>query len=185
MDGTSASAPVVAGAIAAMMSQNPGMSANDAWLVLQQYASDGGPAGTDPDYGHGVINLGWAMARNDPTRIDTAVSSHYYDATTSTMEFVVQNRSVQAVAGLSLDVTTNGTTNRYPISWLNSGATQVVTLPVSQTELAAQGHLDFVTQLNNPSGVTDQVPSNNRKSSSLTAPAAATTASTTSGTVKN
>jgi len=178
MDGTSASTPIVAGSIAAVMSANPGMSAPNAWKILQHYTSDGGPAGTDPDYGHGVVNLGWAMARNDPNRIDTAISSHYYDASSGMMDIVVQNRSGQAVAGLNLDVAVNGAESHYPIAWLNPGAVQVVQIPVSQAQLAAQGKIQFVTQLNNPSQLVDQVPNNNRKVSSLTAPAPATPAPT-------
>lgn len=170
MDGTSASTPIVAGSIAALMSVTPGISANDAWKILQQYSSDGGPPGADPDYGHGVINLGWAMARNDTSRLDTAISSHYYDASSGMMDIVVQNRSGQAVGGMNLTVAVNGAETQYPVSWLNPGAVQVVQIPVSQAQIVSQGKIQFVTQLNNPSSVVDQVPANNRKSSSLSAP---------------
>lgn len=170
MDGTSASTPIVAGSIAALMSANPGTTAYDAWKILQQYSSDGGPPGADPDYGHGVINLGWAMARNDSSRLDTAISSHYYDANAGMMDIVVQNRSGQAVGGMNLNVSVNGAETQYPISWLNPGAIQVVQFPLSQAQIAAQGKIQIVTQLNNPSSVVDQVPANNRKSSSLSAP---------------
>jgi hypothetical protein len=73
LDGTSASAPLVAGAIAAVMSQNPGLNATQAWDIVQQYASDGGAPGADPNYGNGILNLGWAMNHADPARVDTAV----------------------------------------------------------------------------------------------------------------
>ena len=74
-DGTSASAPIVAGAMAAMMSVNPGMNAAQAWQALGQYASDGGAPGPDPDYGNGILNLGWAMNRNDRSRVWTSFST--------------------------------------------------------------------------------------------------------------
>lgn len=169
MDGTSASAPIVSGAIAAMMSANPGMSAPDAWRTIQQYTNDGGPPGADPDYGRGVINLGWAMARNDSSRVDTAISSHYYDAGSGTMQIVIQNRGGQAVAGLNLEVSSNGTPAvRYPIAWLTPGAEQTVQIPVSQSQLAAVGRIQFATQLVNPADVVDQFPTNNRRNSALT-----------------
>lgn len=167
-DGTSASAPIVAGAIAAMMSVNPGMSAAQAWQTLQQYASDGGAPGPDPDYGNGILNLGWAMNRNDPLRIDTAISSHYYDAATGQMEFVVQNRSGQGVSGMVLSVDAGGVTTTSPIPLLGPGATYVVKMPVDQNQLAASGSIIYRTQLVNPPGIVDQVPANNRRTSSLT-----------------
>jgi hypothetical protein len=169
-DGTSASAPIVAGAIAAIMSTSPGLSAAQAWQVLQQYASDGGAPGSDPDYGNGVLNLGWAMARNDPTRIDTAISSIYYDSTTSQMEFVVQNRSGQGLSGMVLTVDAGGTTSNYSIPLLTPGAISVVKLPVDQNQLVTSGGIVFRAQLVNPRGVVDQVPGNNRRTSALTPP---------------
>lgn len=171
LDGTSVSSPLVAGAIAAVMSQNPGLNATQAWQLLQQYADDGGAPGADPNYGNGVLNLGWAMNHADPNRIDTAVSSHYYDATTGEMEFVVQNRSGQTVSGLQLNVDASGTTSVVPIPPLKAGATYVVKQPVNQTVLATAGQVQFRTQLVNPSGLVDQSPANNRKASVLTAPA--------------
>jgi hypothetical protein len=171
MDGTSASAPIVTGAIAALMSQNSGMSATQAAALLEQYASDGGPAGIDPDYGNGVLNLGWAMARDDFTRVDTAVSSHYYDAAAGVMDFVVQNRSARSVTGMTLAIDTGGATRNASVPMLAPGATQVVALPVDAGTLAREGTMVFRTQLINPSGTTDAVPANNTKTSSLSAPA--------------
>jgi hypothetical protein len=169
-DGTSASAPIVAGAIAAMMSQNPGMTATQAWQTLQQYASDGGPPGPDPAYGNGILNVGWAMNRTDTARVDTAVSSNYYDATTGEMQFVVQNRSGHAVSGLQLNVDANGANTPYAVPSLDVGATYVVKVPVDQASLEAAGQVVYRAQLVNPPGVTDTVPANNRKTSVLTAP---------------
>ena len=170
MDGTSASSPIIAGSIAAIMSVNPGMNASDAWAVLQRYSSEAGPIGTDPDYGHGVVNLGWAMSRNDPNHVDTAISTQYYDPTTGSMDVVVQNRSSQGVSGMNLNVTVDGNQTQHPIGFLNPGAAQVVQIPVSDAQLLAAGKVQFVTELVNPTGVVDQVPNNNRKSSALVAP---------------
>ena len=169
-DGTSASAPIVAGAIAAMMSQNPGMTATQAWQTLQQYASDGGAPGPDPAYGNGILNLGWAMNRTDTARVDTAVAGNYYDATTGEMQFVVQNRSGHAASGLQLNVDVNGANTPYSVPWLDVGATYVVKVPVDQASLDAAGQIVYRAQLVNPPGVTDAVPANNRKTSVLIPP---------------
>ena len=173
LDGTSASAPLVAGAIAAVMSQNPGLNATQAWAIVQQYASDGGAPGVDVNFGNGILNLGWSMNRTDPTHIDTAISSHYYDATTGMMEFVVQNRSGLPVAGLQLNVDAGGAGSTFSIPLLPAGATYVAKQPVDQAALSAAGRIEFRTQLVNPAGLVDQVPANNRKASVLTPPAPA------------
>jgi len=115
LDGTSASAPIVAGAIAAVMSVYPQLNASQAWQLLQQSASDAGAPGDDPDYGNGILNLGWAMNRTNPAHIDTAVSSHYYDGASGEMEFVVQNRSGVAVTGMTLDVNAGGADSSYDV----------------------------------------------------------------------
>lgn len=168
-DGTSASAPIVAGAIAAMMSENGGMTAAQAWALLQQYASEGGPEGPDPDYGRGILNLGWAMARNDYARIDTAIASHHYDAATGTMEILVQNRSAQGVGGLGIEIDAGGAASQSAVGWLGAGDTQVVAVAVDQAQLARDGAIVFRTRLLNGAGVTDAVPENNEKVSALTA----------------
>lgn len=169
-DGTSASAPVVSGAIAAVLSQNPSLSPTQAWQVLEEHVSDAGVEGTDPDYGHGVLNVGWAMARNDPTRADTAVASHYYNPSTEQLQFVVQNRSAQAVAGLTLNISVNGAESRYAIPWLAAGAAQTVSLPLAASQLAAARRIELRSELVNPATITDQVPSNNTRATVLTAP---------------
>lgn len=167
--GTSASAPLVTGAIAAVMSQSPGLSAAQAWKVLATHSSEAGPPGSDPHYGQGILNVGWAMARTDPTRLDTAVASHHFNESTGQLEVVVQNRSNQGLAGLQLSVQTNAGTSTNTLRWLAPGATSVVTVPVDQTALKAGKVQIFRSELLNPGGMQDAIPSNNRKTSSLQA----------------
>ena len=78
VDGTSASAPLVAGAIAALLSQNSSLTPTAAAQVLVATASDAGAAGSDAHYGHGTLNLGWALNRNNSTYYDPAIASHSY-----------------------------------------------------------------------------------------------------------
>jgi hypothetical protein len=171
MDGTSASSPLVAGAVAAVMSQNPSLTPQQAAQVLIATASDGGAPGADPAFGHGILNLGWAMNRDNPAYVDTAIAGHSYDAAGEQMQFTVQNRSGRAVTGMTLDVTAGGTTRTQTIPSLAPGESYVVTAPVDELALKAQGSLNFSTRLNNPLGTTDQVPANNQRASTLTAPA--------------
>ncbi|MDF3055976.1 MAG: peptidase [Rariglobus sp.] len=161
--GTSASAPVVSGAIAALMSQTPGLTAAQAVGILQTYADDGGPAGTDPDYGHGTLDLGWALAREDRSRIDTAVSGHHYDAGTASLEVILQNRGALPANGLKLTVDLNGRVSTHTIPALDAGRSATVPLPIDAA--TAAGPITLRTRLENPEGVTDTVPANNFRAS--------------------
>lgn len=170
VNGTSVSAPLVTGAVAAMMSQNPSLTPQQAAQLLLLSANDGGAPGADPVYGHGMLNLGWAMNRANPAYVDTAVSSHSYDAARNQMQFVVQNRSGRIVSGLALDLTVAGGATTQAVPSLAPGESYIARLPVDQTALRTTGALTFTSQLNNPAGVTDAVPANNRRASVLSPP---------------
>jgi subtilisin family serine protease len=170
VDGTSASAPLVSGAIAALLSQYPNLTAAQAAQILTSTADDAGAPGHDAAYGNGILDVGWAMNANNPAYVDTAVASHYYDAASNQMVFVVQNRSGHAIAGLTLDVAAGTTTSNYLIGNLAPGATQSIRVPVNSGQLTGSGQIQYTTTLNNPADVVDQVPANNRRSSVLTLP---------------
>ena len=169
--GTSASAPVVSGAIAAVMSQTPGLTAAQAVQVLQTHADDAGPAGDDPDYGHGVVDLGWTMARDDPARIDLAISSHAYDSENSALSIVIQNRGAVAIPGVTLTTDLDGVAGSYPVPELAPGGVTTISLPVDPVQLSGKGRLVLRTQLVLPAGYVDQIPANNTRASVLTPPA--------------
>lgn len=174
VDGTSASAPLVSGAIAAVLSQNSSLTPATAAQLVVQTASDAGAPGADANYGNGILNLDWAMNRNTAGHYDTAIASHYYDAAHNQMQFVVQNRSAAAVAGLQLSLNTTGGTaasTLISVPSLAAGETYIATVPVDDAALKAAGAITYATQLTNPPGLPDSAPGNNRKSSTLTAPA--------------
>lgn len=163
LSGTSASAAIVSGATAALLSANPGMTPAAAVAVLTRYASDSGPPGDDPEYGRGTLNLGWAFNRNDPGRVDTAIAGQTLDRNTGDLEVVVQNRSGKAVAGLTLAVAVGGGTAPavYPVPPLAAGQTAVVRGRVALGVEALSGPLPVAVELRNPPGLTDAVGWNN------------------------
>lgn len=170
VSGTSASSPVVAGAVVAVMSQLPGLSARAAADLLIRTANDGGVPGDDPAYGHGILNVATALNRNNALYVDTAISSLNYDAASGQMQVVVQNRSGRSIAGLSLGIQSGATTQSQLVPSLAPGETYVARVPVSDAALQAAGSLTFATRLNNPAGAADQVPANNTRASVLSAP---------------
>lgn len=171
--GTSASAPVVSGAVAAILSTSPGLTAAEAAQVLQSYANDGGEVGKDSNYGNGVLNLGWAMDRNNTSRVDGAVSGYYYDAKASTLEVVVQNRGAQVLSGTELTVNISGRVLTYALSSLAPGTSGAVKVPVpgvsglTGSGSGSDGTVVIQSELRLPDGLVDQVPQNNRASATL------------------
>lgn len=73
--GTSASAPFISGAIAAAMSENPHMSAQEAANQILSLANDAGMPGSDPHYGNGILALDRVMEHGTPGIYDAAVVS--------------------------------------------------------------------------------------------------------------
>ena len=67
--GTSFSAPIIAGSLAAELSRIPDAPIEQVLSNLYESADDGGFPGTDPLYGHGTINLG---------RLENNLSSENY-----------------------------------------------------------------------------------------------------------
>lgn len=168
--GTSASAPVVAGAIAALMSATPGLTAIQAADILAAYSNDGGAAGADPDYGRGTVNIGWAMDRDNPLRVDPALSSQGYVAATNTLVVVVQNRGSRPLYNLTLSVNIGGTATSHPITALPAASSTGVRVPVDPVRLAKAGRLAVDSRLILPAGTNDQNFANNRLTGAILAP---------------
>ncbi|MES2694966.1 MAG: S8 family serine peptidase [Verrucomicrobiota bacterium] len=167
VDGTSASAPLVAGALAAVLSQNPNLTPQQAAALLVSTASDGGAPGADAAYGKGILNVGWVMNSTNPNYVDTAVASHYYDAASDQVQFIVQNRSGRSVTGMSLNIAVGGTGSTQTVPSLSPGETYVASVSASKSSSS----VTYTTQLTNPIGTVDQVPSNNRRTTVLSPPA--------------
>lgn len=171
VDGTSASAPLVAGAIAAVMSQVPGVSAAAAADIVRATALDAGVPGADPSFGRGILDLQWAMNYQRTGYIDTAVVSHYFDAATNQMQFVIQNRGGQAVTGMTLNVSAgDASATNTTMPSLMPEETYIAKLPVSE-QARRSGAISYTSRLVNPLGLKDAVPANNQRRSVLPAPA--------------
>ncbi len=167
--GTSASAPVVAGAIAALLSQSEGLDAIQAADLLAVHSNDSGAVGADPDYGRGTLNLGWAMDRANTARVDPAIASQAHDAARSTISVAVQNRGGGTLEGLRLLVDVGGERSEHVVPALAVAATASVTVPVDPARLAAAGRLEVWSQLVLPRGLSDRDTRNNRLGGAITA----------------
>ena len=75
--GTSVAVPFVSGALAWLMADNPDMTAAEAAAVLLAHANDVGEPGPDEKTGHGVLDIGRVLERNNPGIYDMALVSPY------------------------------------------------------------------------------------------------------------
>lgn len=166
VDGTSAAAPLVSGAVAAVISQNPTLTAQQAVAVLTSTASDCGAPGADPAYGRGILNVGWAMRRNQPQYVDTAIASHSYDEATNEVRFTVQNRSGRPVSGLNLTIGVGGASTVQSVPMLGPGQIFVARVPAREST----SPVTYTSQVSSPAGVVDSVPHNNRRATVLSPP---------------
>jgi hypothetical protein len=108
--GTSAAVPFVSGAIAALLSANPSMSARQAADILLANADDRGAPGVDEEYGSGILNMTRVQNRNVPGIIDAAVGDVWLDTTgdqTSVLLYI-QNRGTETISSVDLNVSIDG-----------------------------------------------------------------------------
>ena len=74
VSGTSASTALVTGAMGALLSKEPGLTAGQAAGFLASYADDTGMPGRDDETGGGMINLQRILERNQRGIVDVAVA---------------------------------------------------------------------------------------------------------------
>lgn len=113
VSGTSASAPLVAGAIAAVMSDGSGrrVSAAEAVKIVLAYTDDEGLPGPDTEYGAGVLNLGRIMNRSVPGLSDAVITNlRLVPASGSSsqdeVQLTVQNRGTATLINTLVEITT-------------------------------------------------------------------------------
>src|SRR5690606_36897066 len=72
--GNSPAAPLVAGGIAGLISERPGLSPKAAAKLLLETAFESGPPGMDEFTGDGIVNFDAARRARDPNVIDVSVA---------------------------------------------------------------------------------------------------------------
>ncbi len=131
--GTSASAPFVSGAIAAVMSENPGYTAQQATNLILQLSNEAGQVGSDPQYGQGSLDVGRALENGKSGIYDIAVTSQLLgtnSAGSPELTIVVQNQGTETILNSPLRIQTpNGTTD-ISINSLIPGQVYTTTLPL-------------------------------------------------------
>ena len=146
--GTSAAAPLVAGAIAGLMSTNSSLTGPEAVALLTQYADFAGPVtgnGTNEFYGAGVVNVGRVLDRGNTSLSDVAVADMYLNVTsmpttsTAPMQISIQNRGNTVLPAVQVSVNVNGTYINQTLTGMTPNEVRAINveLPVAQLLLPA------------------------------------------------
>ena len=168
ISGTSASSPIVAGAIAGLLSQEPSLSPQEAAHRLIETADDAGPPGYDSQWGHGVLSLERALRHGQPGIHDPAIADFHlhptprpdgsFEATVS-----VQNRGTERSSGMLLEVQGADGSFSFSVPSLAPGKVEGFSLSLSPGDLARGDGLRLEAILQTPPGMPDENPENNRK----------------------
>ncbi|MCF7732264.1 MAG: S8 family serine peptidase [Akkermansiaceae bacterium] len=168
--GTSASAPIMAGAIAAAMSSDGTvrMTASQAAQLVLSRLDDGGAPGWDPVQGGGTLDMGRVMNANTPGIYDAAVASNYLVLPTEEVPYpqlqvVVQNRGTEMLVNAGVVVTTPFGTMPMNITTLPVNEIRTFTIPLPAALWGISGTVEFASTVTLSGGQADSNPSNNRR----------------------
>jgi hypothetical protein len=169
--GTSASAPIGAGSLAAAMSNGGQKITSDkAYDNLTGNLNEAGAPGIDSFYGGGSVDFGRILRSGTPGIGDVAVASNFVSANGSgqnQLQVTVQNRGTDVIYNAPLQVTTSsGGSYTMTITSLKPGDIATYTLPFNIPSNGATVQSQITL-----SGGSDIKPSNNRRSDAYAAPA--------------
>jgi len=159
--GTSAAAPFIAGAAAAIWSLDRDLSPDAVRNLLVDYSNDVGAPGRDDFFGAGVVNMGRVVSRDTAGIYDMAVMVPYIgrddDSSAGRVNLSAQNRGTESIAEVEMEVQINGRDETFAFYNVEPGET--ISRPFDLGEAAAE-ELDIYFSVK-PSGVSDSNPDNN------------------------
>ncbi len=157
VNGTSFSSPIVAGVIAAVASSSgsPTMSPQQSSSLVLSNLNDVGVAGTDPNTGGGVPDLGTIMNLGTKGRYDASINS-IYQTDANQLNVLVQNLGTETIINAGVSVNINGRSTQSNITTLAPMETRVITIPHNISD-----PVQISSSIQLSSGQTDQRPQNN------------------------
>ncbi len=171
ISGTSASAPIVTGAIAATMSNGAGtrMSARQAADMVMKYTDEAGIPGADSEYGFGILNVGRIMTRGMPGIVDAAITDQRIVrvGNADQLQVTIQNRGTTILINTLLEVTSSLGANQFNATTLLPGAIQTFTMPVRLSGMAKGAPVELNSKLTLGTLGRDITPYNNQRSDTL------------------
>jgi len=170
ISGTSASAPIVTGAIAATMSSGRGvtMTASQAAQIVMNNANEAGIPGPDSEYGSGILNLGRIMSRNVPGIVDAAITNQRLvrsgrSGSNDEIQVTVQNRGTAVLVNTLVEINTRFGSRQFNATMIAPGAIQTFSIPVRLDGLAGNEPLQVSSSLVFATQGRDITPQNNHR----------------------
>jgi hypothetical protein len=170
VNGTSFSAPIVTGALAAIMTEagSQKLSAGQAWTLLSSYLNDGAAAGSDPQLGAGMPDIGRVLNSGTRGIYDAALASHRIlppdgGNPYGQIEILVQNRGTETLINTAVEVSTGGGVVSTNLTTLAPGAVHTVRIPISQPPVGGSSTLNVDSRVVVSGGARDSKPSNDRR----------------------
>lgn len=167
VSGTSFSAPIVAGAIAAVKSLpgNENLTLRQAANLLFAYLNDGGAAGPDTALGGGMPDLGRVFNAKTPGIYDAALASQRIlppDAGNpyGQVEIMVQNRGTETLINTGVRISTPTGDVTSNITSLAVNAVKTIRVPISQPKAPS---MRYDSKVILSQGRTDAKPGNDRR----------------------
>jgi hypothetical protein len=168
--GTSASAPILSGAIVAAMNPGNGIqrTAQQAADLVMSKLNDAGAPGWDPVYGHGLLDMSRVMNAGVPGIYDAALASNYLAPPVQgrpypELQVVIQNRGTELLVNTSVLVNTPFGTR--PVNITNLAPDQIYTfgVPLPGVDWNNPGTLTFDSTVTVADRYADANPANNRR----------------------
>ena len=179
VSGTSFSAPIVTGLIAAVMTEGGagGLTQAQAYQMLLAYLDDGGAAGKDPQLGAGMTDMGRVLNGTTPGIYDAAVASSRILAPDAgnpygQVEVLVQNRGTETLINTAVKVSVGGGTVTANLTSLAPDAVQTVRVPLTQPAAAYTNGIRVDSRVSLSGGIQDAKSSNDHRVETYVAPAA-------------
>lgn len=131
--GTSVATAFVSGAVAVVLSQNPGMKPFEAVDLLLAHANEAGLPGRDTAFGHGVISLRRVLQAGQRGVRDLAVAGLAVRTNPGgvILEVMVQNRGNEPLTQSQVRVQVNQARHQWSVAHLSPGQVKVLEYPVS------------------------------------------------------
>ena len=139
--GTSASTALVTGAVAALLSREPGLSGRQAAELMTKYADATGLPGAAEEIGGGVVNLQRVLDRNQRGLVDMAVGGVTLKEEGSLGRILVgiQNRGTETVNSPSLEISAGDEKRKFYFGSLAPGGTATESMTFDLTRARQDG----------------------------------------------
>jgi hypothetical protein len=174
ISGTSASAPIVTGAIAATMS-NGGkvtMSASQAAEIVVKYSNEAGIPGPDSEYGVGILDIGRMMNRGTPGIVDAAITNQRIlkandPGSNDEIQVTVQNRGTVSLINTLVEISTPFGNRQFNATAISPGGIQTFSMSVRLSGMPETEPLQVSSSLTLGTIGQDVTPENNQRSGAL------------------